>query len=123
MPIDYNKYPPNWKTEIRPDILKRAKNCCEKCGVKNYATGQRDKNGIWHDENSIENMNSDVGFSLFGEYRPHIRIVLTIAHFDHDTKNNNYSNLFAWCQKCHNSHDVGFRKINRIKNKGQLQLV
>jgi hypothetical protein len=26
MPIDYKKYPKNWKTEIRPAILERAKN-------------------------------------------------------------------------------------------------
>lgn len=31
MPIDYNKYPPNWKTEIRPAVLKRADNKCECC--------------------------------------------------------------------------------------------
>ena len=35
MPIDYLKYPPNWKTEIRPAILDRANNCCEVCGVPN----------------------------------------------------------------------------------------
>ena len=34
MPIDYKKYPKNWKSEIRPSILKRANNCCEFCGVK-----------------------------------------------------------------------------------------
>ncbi len=35
MPIDYSKYPPNWKTEIVPAILKRANNKCEFCGVEN----------------------------------------------------------------------------------------
>ena len=29
MPIDYKKYPPNWLTEIRPRILKRAGGRCE----------------------------------------------------------------------------------------------
>ncbi len=37
MPIDYKKYPPNWKTEVRPRILRRANNCCELCGIENYA--------------------------------------------------------------------------------------
>ncbi len=32
MPIDYSKYPPNWKTEIRPAILKREGNKCKFCG-------------------------------------------------------------------------------------------
>lgn len=35
MPIDYSKYPPNWKTEIRPRILNRANNKCECCGIPN----------------------------------------------------------------------------------------
>ena len=48
MPIDYSKYPDDWKTRIRPDILKRAgqteteKAKCENCGVENYKTGSRD---------------------------------------------------------------------------------
>ena len=35
MPIDYTKYPPNWKSEIVPRILKRADNKCELCGLEN----------------------------------------------------------------------------------------
>ena len=35
MPIDYSKYPANWKTEIVPRILKRANNRCEMCGLEN----------------------------------------------------------------------------------------
>ena len=49
MPIDYKKYPPNWKTEIRPHILKRETNCCKFCGVKNYAIGFRDYKDEWVD--------------------------------------------------------------------------
>lgn len=44
MPIDYKNYPPNWLTEIRPRILKRAKNKCEFCGLKNYSEGIRTVN-------------------------------------------------------------------------------
>ena len=36
MPCDYKKYPPTWKTEIRPRILKRADHKCEECAVENY---------------------------------------------------------------------------------------
>lgn len=38
MPIDYKKYPPNWRKEIVPRILKRANNKCEKCGLENHST-------------------------------------------------------------------------------------
>ena len=56
MPADMTKYPPNWKTEIRPSILRRAGGsdddprvgaCCEWCGVRNYAVGYRDDDGAF----------------------------------------------------------------------------
>lgn len=52
-PENKNRYPSNWK-EIRADILKRANNCCEFCGVENYSVRA---NGS--------------------------KVVLTIAHLDH----------------------------------------
>ena len=78
MPIDYKKHPPNWKTEIRPEILKRANNCCEFCGVENYSLHNKKK------------------------------IVLTIAHLDHDEQNWDvkYDRLAALCQKCHLRYDA-----------------
>jgi len=101
MPCDYRNYPPNWKTEIRPDILDRARDCCEgspkypKCRAANYephpVTGKR--------------------------------VVLTIAHFDHDRTNNDYDNLWAWCQKCHNNHDAKHRAETRRKKSGQLDFL
>lgn len=36
MPVDYSKYPADWKTVIRPRILQRAENACEFCGTVNY---------------------------------------------------------------------------------------
>lgn len=33
MPIDYSKYPPNWKTEIRPGNKKMQVKVIEICGV------------------------------------------------------------------------------------------
>lgn len=78
MPIDYSKYPENWFTEIRPRILARAKNCCEECGIPNYTIKA---NGT--------------------------KIVLTIAHLDHDSENHNVSDerLAALCQACHLGYD------------------
>jgi len=34
-----------------------------------------------------------------------IKIILTIAHLDHDINNNDYLNLKALCQKCHLNYD------------------
>jgi len=116
MPIDYKKYPPEWK-KIRERILKRAGNCCERCGVKN-------KSILW-----------SVKFKSLGRWLPSkwhtiwvssyadairitfafrvtdikdIKVVLTIAHLDHDEENWDVKDdrLAAWCQFCHLNYDL-----------------
>ena len=89
MPINYKDYPPDWKTRIRPDILKRAKNRCEFCGARNYAL-----------------------HPITGS-----KVILTIAHLDQDISNNEYDNLAALCQRCHNIHDMPYRLKHRAKNR------
>lgn len=131
MPIDYKKYPSNWKKEIRPNILNRAEHCCEFCKVPNYKLIIR---GTWNDvecyqdENgTIYNANTSeiIGDDYVGEVHPTnklIKVILTIAHLDHDVTNNDYLNLKALCQRCHNRYDVDYRKNNRRKNKKQTSL-
>lgn len=86
-PENKGRYPKDWKTRIRPDILKRANNRCEFCGIENYSIRE---NGS--------------------------RVVLTIAHLDHIPKHCDYSNLRALCQKCHNNYDKEHRKETRMKS-------
>lgn len=135
MPCDYSKYPSNWKSEIRPAILKRAKDCCEQCGLKNGLLISRDnKNGlvkdlwngpVWEYNDNGRLVESNYSWHLSDwESFHHARVVLTIAHIDHDINNNNYSNLMALCQKCHldldrDQHRANARKTN--KNKKGLQ--
>lgn len=104
MPCDYSRYPPNWKA-IRASILDRADHCCEgspaypDCRARNY--------------------------------EPHpvtgSKVILTIAHIDHDTENNVASNLRAWCQRCHLNHDRALHlrnsAITRARKRGQLELI
>jgi len=96
MPIDYKKYPPNWKSEIRPRILKRAKHHCELCGIRNYATATGVKGQAY-------------------------RTVLTIAHLDHNIKNNDPENLKALCQPCHLRYDAKEKARKRKENTNQQQ--
>lgn len=81
MPCDYRNYPKNWLSEIRPAILRRARDRCEWCGAVNYEP-------------------HPVTGSM---------VVLTVAHLDHDTQNSDPGNLRALCQNCHNGKDAEMR--------------
>jgi len=39
-----------------------------------------------------------------------VRIVLTVAHLDHQPENCDRANLKALCQRCHNSYDMPHRR-------------
>lgn len=123
MPCNYKLYPKNWKTEIRPAILERAGLKCEACGVDNYAVGYRTLEGIFIDWMVIHDQLEDFGNDLFDNVLSHcfdkdgnptkpLKIVLTIAHLDHDINNNQFSNLKALCQKCHLNHDAEHHRKN-----------
>jgi len=97
MPIDYKKYPPNWRSEIVPRILKRADNCCEICGVMNHEFIHR----------KITN-NAIFVYQTFGKktpkgYKRAVKIILTVHHLDHDPENHDVKDgrLKALCQRCH----------------------
>ncbi len=98
-PENKKRYPDNWSTYIRPEILKRADHRCE--GSPAFPEC-RAKNGVAH--------------PITGS-----TVVLTIAHLDHQPENcdgmQNFlewvpveeSNLRAWCQLCHNTYDQPHR--------------
>ena len=123
MPMDRSKYPANWN-EISRAIRERAGNRCEwpGCGVRNHAVGSRDRFGVWHDEDDIHALNSAVGESLFGDFPAMIRIVLTVAHMDHDTTNNDPSNLKALCQKHHLNHDREHHMRNAAETRRRKKI-
>lgn len=123
MPIDYSLYPANWKTEIRPAVLKRANNCCEFCGVKNYSLIHRTGKGKNDWEYWPKGMESEA-WSIDG--KKCTKIILTIAHLDNDKLNHDIKldRLSALCQKCHLKYDIKHHVANRskAKNKHNLKL-
>lgn len=91
-----------WKA-IRADILERANHMCEgspdfpECRAVNY--------------------------------EPHpvtgSKVILTIAHLDHNPSNNDHENLRCWCQKCHLNYDrehhlENAKKTREVKKKSKL---
>jgi 5-methylcytosine-specific restriction endonuclease McrA len=97
-----------WKV-IRAEILERAENRCEFCSIENGALGWRDTEGTFCHGEPMSCCEEDA--------RKFIRIVLTIAHLDHDPTNNDPENLRALCQRCHNTHDAPHRQMNAAKTR------
>jgi len=123
MPIkEENKhlYPKNWE-EIRQKILDKCKQKCEECGVQNLVYGWRNNLGQFITEPQEElALKRELGFRI-------IRIVLTVAHLDHNPRNNLPNNLKALCQRCHFQHDradnIAKRKASAEKVKEQISLL
>lgn len=111
MPINYKHYPANWKSELRPAVLTRANNCCETCGVPNYAVVRWNiEEGCYDEYNESPKTYAEareIWVDLMaGDYYSDWKvIVLTIAHLDHDVNNNALENLKALCQRCHLNYD------------------
>lgn len=47
------------------------------------------------------------------EWRPSIKVVLTVAHLNHVPEDCRPENLKHWCQRCHNTYDAPMRAKNR----------
>jgi predicted amidophosphoribosyltransferase len=141
MPIDYTNYPKNWKSKIRPEILERAHHKCECCGVENYKAifrgfmnieGKKTEiyqtfEGYIHNASDSKYLFTDTCADIvpLGKEEA-IKVVLTIAHLDHNVENNGYSNLKAMCQRCHlrydKHHHIKNRKANKRKKQGLIEL-
>ncbi len=123
MPIDYTKYPPNWLKEIRPRIMERANNTCEcdGCNFKHleqvWAVKKNGKTVGWFRDfddakkqpKTTELKKDKKTGRLVSVPNPKkVRVILTIAHLDHDERNHNVSDerLKAMCQLCHLRYDA-----------------
>jgi hypothetical protein len=127
MPCDWTKYPSNWKTEIRPRILKRDGNCCKKCGLQNHSIVIAKTRCPVVEGCTYAWAKQNLGFYHDIEDGKAMIIVLTIAHLDHNTTNNADENLAALCQKCHLTHDAKLHANNaratRDLRSGQMPLI
>ena len=135
MPIDYKKYPPNWLSEIRPRIMQRANNTCEcdGCDFKHlelvWSVKYRGKTTGWYRDFETANEMPSTGESkrnfktCITERVPNpkrVKIILTIAHLDHDETNMDVTDdrLMAMCQLCHLRYDAKekYRRSNLKAN-------
>lgn len=96
MPVDYSRYPDNWKAISEHIRFERAGNQCEWCGAENYKP---------HPETGS-------------------KVILTVAHLGidhpdgtpgdkHDKMDVRPENLAALCQRCHLNYDIDEHIENR----------
>ena len=105
MPVDYGKYPKNWK-QISLAIRERSGGRCEcegECGLHRTTPGPRrcmERNG--------ESAKWAKG-----------KIVLTVAHLNHNPMDCRPMNLKAMCQRCHlrYDHDLHQRNSRETRRK------
>lgn len=122
MPINYKEYHPKWSLISRLIRFFRAKNKCEWCKAPNYQLIYRPIKGsaewrLWPEGMESEALNLD-GYKS-------VKVILTVAHIDHDKTNNKFKNLAALCQRCHLKHDIKQHVDNRRYGrnwKGEHQL-
>ena len=132
MPINYKEYHPKWRLISKLIRVNRAKNRCECCGIPNKVIVKRLPDGGYRFLTAMEwdLINSRIKYqkSNLSECLKHFKftkIVLTVAHLDHNKENNRFYNLKALCQKCHLQHDFKQHKDNRKygrNRKGNHQL-
>lgn len=138
MPIDYKKYPKDWKTRIVPAVIERAKGKCEWCDLANkqivYSITLMVRDDRFYKARSIWFRDYRDAFREAGlchqEYESEqekemiisnkiktVRVVLTIAHLDHDELNHDVQldRLRALCQLCHLRYDAAekYRRSNQ----------
>jgi hypothetical protein len=138
MPVDYKKYPANWR-ELSREIRKVGR--CELCDVRQYAVGYRQPDGEFYYERGnaywdefqyavsykkaraaadFVNESSNDGFKR-------IVIVLTVAHLcDCEPLCGARSHLKALCQRCHLRLDAKLhaktRAARRDRKRELLQI-
>ena len=123
MPIrDENKarYPKDWKA-ISMRIREDAGQKCEKCNAPNGELIIRERTEDYGFEpvyitRANEMYSAEDGRLISAAYysardmTKAVRVVLTVAHLDHQPENCADENLRAWCQRCHNIYDMPMRK-------------
>jgi len=103
VPIDYSKYPQDWK-KISAKIRERSGGRCEcygECGLHQTNPGPRRCN----------EQNGSKALWANG------KVILTTAHLNHDPMDCREENLKAMCQRCHLRYDSELHKKNRKRKK------
>ena len=114
MPMNIANYHPEWKS-ISRQIREQAGDCCEFCDVRNHQW-------IYRDVVTGERVFARMGDEPAPPGTRLVWIVLTVAHLDHDTSNNDPANLKALCQSCHLKWDSEHHQRNAAETRRDRRL-
>lgn len=105
-PENAARYPADWALRSRFVREVRARNRCEGCGVQNHSV-------IYPLRCCAEPILDELDrCTSCGKRASHV--VLTTAHvYDPRPEAASLLNLAAWCQRCHNRHDMKDRQTRR----------
>ncbi len=125
MPIrleNKDRYPKDWPA-ISQQVRERAGQKCEKCGAPNGQLIRRGKTtageAVWRmagDSAYMDGFCAETGQLISDtsedtvSYSNLVKVILTVAHLDHQPENCDPENLRAWCQRCHNAYDAPMRR-------------
>jgi hypothetical protein len=116
-------YPLDWEEQIRPPILTRASGRCECRGECGVSHAQSVGSAAWYiigsDDAHCGLLHESLRFSATANEL--VRVILTIAHRDHDPRNCDDDNLRAWCEPCHLRYDGELHRERKrlAKQRGQ----
>jgi hypothetical protein len=121
-PEDRDRYPKDWNA-ISQRVRDEAGQMCEWCSVPNGVLIRRgvteDCRRVWRlaSASASENGRASGDGSEVPDSTPDtvsygypVRVVLTVAHLDHQPENVERWNLKALCQRCHNAYDAANRR-------------
>ena len=120
MPVNWSNYPGNWK-QLSRSIKESAGWTCQECQKPCRKPGlawDRFYNALsqeWR-EKAIDTVKGVI------KVRKQ-RFTLTVAHLDHNTRNNDLSNLRALCATCHLKYDAKHHAETRRKKADFQQMV
>lgn len=115
------RYPKNWR-EIRTGIVLRGNNRCEQCLAPNGEVIARHADGGSYMLEAGDVFDAETGahkgLARGSEYdaKSHVKVILTVAHLDHDESNNAPDNLRSLCQLHHLRHDARDNARRRSAN-------
>jgi len=93
--------------------------------VKEETKGKRPKNWKYISRCARLRDNNRCKFCGARNKKPHPdtgkKVILTVAHLDHDEENNQFSNLVSLCQRCHLNYDREDNKKRAAETRRRQQ--